>query len=155
MCLVFPKPRRLMIPSAAEASPQTSPCKLISRSLATEMSPSPSDAALSEAYSSDSPLLSAMRVWVRDHPFLKCFPIIMHPPVVDFRVSLSPAQSASVNTLSLSIVLCHLNLCTSLGLPLRYRASLFNLHQSAAVGLLTPLASSFTSYDMSGRSGDK
>lgn len=64
MCLVFPRPRRLTRPSAADASLQTSPCDSMPKSFAMDWNPSPSDAAPSVAYNSDSPLLKDSRVCV-------------------------------------------------------------------------------------------
>ena len=52
--------------------------------------------AFDVAYNSDSPLLNAMTVCVLAQDPMACCPNIMQPPVVDLRLALSPAQSASV-----------------------------------------------------------
>ena len=96
ICLVLPRPFRLMIPRAALASPQTSPVTRQPKSFMRLNMPSVSAAAFNVAYNSLSPELSATRDCVLLHPLSVCLPRVMHPPVVDFLVSVQPAQSASL-----------------------------------------------------------
>ena len=64
--------------------------------------PFASDAPNAAAYSSASALLVAMTLCFRVYAFRVCLRIINTPALDDFRVSLQPAQSESVNTVSSS-----------------------------------------------------
>ena len=75
------------------------------------------------------------------------------PPLVDLAVLRHPAQSLSVKVVKNSGMVCHLNLLTSLGLPLRYRPSLLINFMCDCLGADIALAASFTENPMSGRSG--
>ena len=68
------------------------------------------------------------------------------PPLVLLDVLAHPAQSESVNAVTVSFGLCHLNLITNLGLPRRYLPILFTNFQLLTLGVAICLAASLTEY---------
>ena len=77
----------------------------------------------------------------------------MAPPLVDLAVLTHPAQSESVNDVTLVGMSCQTNLDTNLGLPIKYLPILRSLLMAEALGALMPLADSLTAYAISGLSG--
>ena len=144
MCRVLPSPRLLMIPQAALASPQISPVACHPKSFRRLSIPKVSAAAFSVAYSSLSPELRATSDWVLLHPFRVCLPRVMQPPMVDFLVSLQPAQSASLYVRRILGTCCHSKHCCILGLPFRYLPRRFSCAQFPFVGVDMCLANSLT-----------
>ena len=70
-----------------------------------------SDAPNAAASSSASALLFAMTLCFRVYAFRVCLPSIITPALDDFRVSLQPTQSESVNTVSSSASFPYSNTC--------------------------------------------
>ena len=95
-CLTFPNPFLCAIPIAAEASAFIQGVTLHPYSSHIAASPSPSDAAVTVAYSSASADDSATVLWVRDYDFNRCAPYRKHAPEVERLVLTHPAQSESV-----------------------------------------------------------
>ena len=71
------------------------------------------------------------------------------PPLVLLAVRWQPAQSESVNEVTISVGLCQLNSITNLGLPMRYLPILVRSFQLRVLGADMSLAASFTEYWMS------
>ena len=119
MCRVLPNPFLFIIPIAALASLQISP--FINHPMSFNMagSPSVSAAAFRVEYNSLSPELKAMNDCVLLLVLIICFPIVIHPPVVDFLVSRHPAQSASEYALTLDCAGCQSYHCINLLFPFR------------------------------------
>ena len=88
---------------------------------------SASDAPNAAACSSASALLFAMTFCFRVYAFMVCPPSIRTLALDDFRVSLRPAQSESVNTVSSSAFFLCANTCLHCLSRFRHMASLFNL----------------------------
>ena len=68
----------------------------------------------------------------------------MQPPLVDLAVRAQPAQSESVNAVTLLGHSCHENSDTSRGLPINYRPILRNLRMLDRRGVAMSRAASFT-----------
>ena len=77
----------------------------------------------------------------------------MAPPDVDLAVFEQPAQSLSVNPVTLSGMDCHGNSDTSLGFPIKYLPILRSRFKSDSRGRDMFLAASLTAYPRSGLSG--
>ena len=153
MCLVVPNPLRLIIPKAALASPHASPNIFQPKSCIIDISPKISADAFEDAYNSLSPELSATRVWFLRHVLIMLCPGITQPPVVDLRVPLQPAQSASENVFITVGAVCHWNTCCILGRLFKYLPNRLSCAQLPLVGLAIFLARSQTLYEISGLSG--
>ena len=111
-----------------------------------------SDAPNAAAYTSASALLFAMTFSFRVCAFKVCPPRKRTPALDDFRVSLQPAQSESVNAASSSAIFPYSNTCHHCLSRFRYLASLFNLARLCWFGLDIFWHTSFTMNVMSAMS---
>ena len=106
--------------------------------------PFASDAPSAAVYSSASALFFAMTFCFRVYAFMVCLPSIRTLALDDFRVSLQPVQSESVNTVSSSAIVPYFNTCPHCLSRFRYLASLFNLARLCWLGLDIFRHNSFT-----------
>ena len=107
------------------------------------------------AMSSASAELRVTLFCVRDQPLRKCPPIIKSPPLVDFAVTLHPAQAESEYPVTSLSCPCQSTFVTVRLVFTRYLPNLLSLCQCSLVGLAMPRRNSFTEYMMSGRSAAK
>ena len=75
-----------------------------------------------------------MTVCVVAQIFSVCKPQVTAPPLVERRLSLSPAESLSVYVWKLYWTSYHSNIWISLGAPTKYLAARENFNQSASRG---------------------
>ena len=134
-CFNFPIPCLWRMCSVAFASMASNGFTAKPKSHIMLWTPFASDAPNAAAYSSASALLYAMTFCLRVYAFMVCLPSISTPALDDFRVSLQPAQSESVNTVSSSASFPYSNTCLHCLSRFRCLASLFNLARLCWLGL--------------------
>ena len=108
---IFPIPCLWRMCSAAVASMASTGFTAKRESNIMLWTPFASDAPNAAAYSSASALLFAMTFCLRVYAFRVCLHSISMPALRNFRVSLQPAQSESVNTVSSSASTPYPNTC--------------------------------------------
>ena len=97
-------------------------------------------------------LCAALTFCFRVYAFMVVLQSIITPALDDFRVSLQPAQSESVNTVNSSASFPYSNTCLHCLSRFRYLASLFDLARLCWLGLDIFWHNSFTMNVMSARS---
>ena len=127
MCYNFPIPCLWRMCSVAFASMASTGFFSYRGSLSNDTIPFDSDAPNAARYSSASALLFPMTFCFRVYAYKVCPPNITTPALDDFRVSLQPVESRSVNTVSSSTGFPYLNTCAHCLSRFRYLTSLYNL----------------------------
>ena len=107
-CRTLPTPARFEIPSAAEESANISPDNFMPTSSHRPIIPSTSAEAATIACNSASALLNATVFCSQLYVFMTCEPMVTIPPLVLFAVAMHPAQSESVNPVTVEFGACHL-----------------------------------------------